>query len=422
LRSAGYVREIRLGLKTLMLHKLRSLLTMLGVVFGVGSVIAMLAVGEGASRDALRQIRKLGSTNILVRSMQPAEEASAQRSRGRVSMYGLGYDDYERLASTIPDVTRVAPVKVVRQQGQLGDRLLDLRLVGTTPEWFELVRRPVVAGRVLLAHDLASHASVVVLTEAGARRLLATERTIGQSVRIGGIFFEVVGIVRSETADGGAVQMPDSEVDAYTPLSVARARFGDTSTRVSAGTRVRERVELHQVIVEASEPERVEPVAAAVAAALARFHPAKDYDVSVPLALLRQAEATKRTFNIVLGSIAGISLLVGGIGIMNIMLASVTERTKEIGIRRAIGARRGQIIRQFLIEAIVLSGSGGLIGIGIGVLIPVLITRLASMATVVTPQSLVLSLGISMAVGIVFGLYPAARAARLDPIVALRHE
>jgi putative ABC transport system permease protein len=183
-----------------------------------------------------------------------------------------------------------------------------------------------------------------------------------------------------------------------------------------------ERVELHQIIVQADKTESVEPTAAAIDEMLARFHKKKDYVVSVPLALLKQAEATKRTFNIVLGSIAGISLVVGGIGIMNIMLASVTERTREIGIRRAIGAKRRQIISQFIIETVVLSTIGGLIGLGLGVLIPVLITYFAGMPTVITLESIVLPLFISAGIGITFGLYPAIRAAQVDPIVALRHE
>jgi putative ABC transport system permease protein len=181
-------------------------------------------------------------------------------------------------------------------------------------------------------------------------------------------------------------------------------------------------VELHQLIVSVGGEDEVERTAAAIERVLALFHKKQDYAISVPLALLRQAEATKRTFAIVLGSIAGISLLVGGIGIMNIMLATVTERTREIGIRRAIGARRTQIVAQFLIETLVLSLSGGVIGIGVGLFIPWLVTVFAKMPTVVTPQSIVLSLGISVSVGIVFGIYPAMRASRLDPIEALRHE
>jgi putative ABC transport system permease protein len=240
-------------------------------------------------------------------------------------------------------------------------------------------------------------------------------------VRIGRYFFEVVGIVRSEGV-GGAIQAPDQEVDAYIPLNGLLALFGETSMRRSTGSFEIERVELHQVLVEVDAIERVEPTAAAIEAMLKRFHRREDYRVSVPLALLRQAEATKRTFNIVLGSIAGISLLVGGIGIMNIMLASVTERTREIGIRRAIGARRRQIVAQFLTETLVLSCSGGVLGIALGLLIPFLITQASGMATAVPFYSIPLSFGISLAVGVVFGLYPAVRAASLDPIEALRHE
>jgi putative ABC transport system permease protein len=350
------------------------------------------------------------------------EEQGAQNVRVRMSVYGLLYDDEQRVAESFPSVRRTVPVKVVQKEGRLGQRSLDLRVVGTNPAWFELVRRPVLAGRTISALDMRGKGNVVVLTEHGARRLLATEQALGASLRLGGDYFEVIGIVKSESMLSGAIQTPDRAVDAYIPLTVARERFGDVFSQMRSGSRIRELVELHQLIVEVKTTEEVEATAEALKVMLARFHKNQDYRISVPLALLRQAEATKRTFNIVLGSIAGISLLVGGIGIMNIMLASVTERTREIGIRRAIGAKRRQIIGQFLIETIVLSTIGGLIGIGIGVLIPWLISRFAGMPTVVSAQSLVLSLGISMGVGIIFGIYPAIRAAQLDPIEALRHE
>jgi len=414
--------DIRMGVKDLLLHKLRSLLTMLGVVFGVGSVIAMLAVGEGASREALEQIRRLGSQNILVSAVLPADEAAATNNRRFVSMYGLLYEDAQRLQETLPTVRRVVPVKTITKEGRLGTRNLDLRLVGTDSTWFDLVRREVIAGRTLSPEDLRSHANVAVLTEHGARRLLATRSAIGEPLRLGGYAFRVIGIVRSEGASDGAMQTPDQQTDAYIPLTTAKERFGDLFVQSKGGTQTRELVELHQIIVEVASLEEVEATAAAIERMFTLFHKKKDYQISVPLALLKQAEASKRTFSIVLGSIAGISLLVGGIGIMNIMLASVTERTREIGIRRAIGAKRRQIVAQFLIETVVLSMSGGLVGIGIGVLIPWLITRVAGMPTIVSPYSLVLSLGISMTVGIVFGIYPAVRAARLDPIEALRHE
>ncbi len=419
------MRNIRLGMKTLMLHKLRSFLTMLGVVFGVASVVAMLAVGEGASKDALERIRKLGSTNIIITSVKPASEEESGRGGSawwQIKMYGLLYEDQQRAEESFSAIRHTVPVKVVSQEGRLGGRTLDLRVVGTTPKWFSLVQRPMTAGRGLTLIDGQERSGVVVLTEYGARRLLATEQTIGQSLRIGAKYYKVVGIVESEGGQGSSVQTPDQEIDAYIPIEVARERYGDVSTQMGSGSFSRESIQLHQIIVQVDSTEHVEPVAAGLETMLARFHPKKDYRISVPLALLREAEATKRTFNIVLGSIAGISLLVGGIGIMNIMLASVTERTREIGIRRAIGAKRKQIITQFLIETMVLSTIGGLIGITIGLFIPWLVTHFAGMPTVVTPHSVILSVGISMTIGLVFGLYPAKRAADMDPIEALRHE
>ncbi len=416
-------RNVRLGIKTLMLHKLRSLLTMLGVVFGVASVVAMLAVGEGASRDALEQLRKLGSTNIIITSIKPAEdEQETTRSPFSISTYGLLYKDERRAGETFETVRRTVPAKIVRKEGRLRARTLDMRIVGTTAGWFDLVQRDVIAGRTLNPRDGERHAGVVVLTEYGARRLLATERSIGQSLRIGGDYYEVVGIVQSEGGQGGAIQTPDQEIDAYIPIEVARERYGDFSMILTAGSMLRESVELHQLIVEVDAPENVEATAAGLERMLAKFHPKTDYRISVPLTLLRAAEDTKRRFNIVLGSIAGISLLVGGIGIMNIMLASVTERTREIGIRRAIGAKRAQIIGQFLIETVVLSSAGGLLGVATGLAIPWVISQMAGMPTIVTGYSLILAVGISVTVGLVFGLYPARHAANLDPIEALRHE
>ena len=416
------VRNIWLGIENLLLHKLRSFLTMLGVVFGVGSVVAMLSVGEGASKEALAQIRRLGSNNIIISSIKPAEQEQTATTTSFMNVYGLTYDDHRRLASGFRQIRQTAPVKIIRKDARLRERSMELRVVGTTPQWFGLVPRDVLAGRVLLASDTEKVAPVAVLTEFGARKLLATGSTIGQTLRIGGNEFEVVGIIRSESGQAGNIQLPDQEADVYIPLGVARRYYGDIFAKMTSGSFERERVELHQIIVQVDDPQHVEAAALGVERVLGMFHKKKDFIVSVPLALLKQTEATKRTFNIVLGSIAGISLLVGGIGIMNIMLASVTERTREIGIRRAIGAKRWQIIYQFLIETVVLSTIGGMIGLGIGVLIPLLITHFSGMPTVVTLNGILLPLFISMAIGILFGLYPAMHAAQVDPIVALRHE
>ena len=422
MRLRRLYKNVRLGVKTLLLHKLRSALTMLGVVFGVGAVIAMLAVGEGASREALDQIRKLGSNNIIITSQKGVDEASGGGANIRMSVYGLTYDDVRRIEEGFEHVVKTVPAKLVRKEGRLGTRSLELRIVGTTPAWFELVQREMLAGRGLTGQDMGGSTNAVVLTEHGARRLLATHGGVGQTVKVATGYFEVVGIVRSESSASEGMQTPDQEIDAYIPLNAAIERYGDVNVIRSAGSQARELVELHEVIVQVDDIANVEATAAAIDRMLANHHPKGDYAVRVPLALLRQAEATRRTFNIVLGSIAGISLLIGGIGIMNIMLASVTERTREIGVRRAIGAKRRQIVGQFLIETVVLSTTGGLIGVGIGLLIPWIISQTADMPTVVTPWSVVLSVGISMSVGIVFGIYPAVRAANLDPIVALRHE
>ena len=422
MRRTRILRDIGLGIENLLLHRTRSVLTMLGVVFGVSSVVAMLSVGEGASRETLERIRRLGSDNIIISSTKSADEEQAATSRSFMSIYGLTYPDYTRIMASCGNIRQAAPAKLLRKEAHLSERTIELRVVGTTPEWFDLVPRPVVAGRVILPSDQERQAPVAVLTEFGARKLLATANTVGQLIFLGGDNFEVIGIVKNESGSAGSVQVPDQDVDVYIPLEVAADYFGDIFVKVSSGSRVRERVELHQIIVQVADVSRVQATAAAIESVLRRFHNKDDYAVSVPLALLQQVQATKRTFNIVLGSIAGISLLVGGIGIMNIMLASVTERTREIGIRRALGAKRKQIIYQFLIEAVVLSTIGGLIGLGLGALIPFLITHFSGMPTVLTAGGIFLPLLISMSVGILFGLYPALHAARVDPIIALRHE
>ena len=422
MKQSRFIRNIWLGIDNLLLHKLRSFLTMLGVVFGVGSVVAMLAVGEGASKEALSQIQKLGSNNIIISSVKSIEEETSSTQRSYMSIYGLTYLDYQRISESFENIRKVAPAKLIRKESRLGSNTLALRIVGTTEGWFELVPRQILAGRIFDKNDDLESSAVTVLTEYGARKLLATRNTIGQTIKIGGDCFEVIGIIKSESGQAGNIQIPDQQIDAYIPLSTVRQYYGDIFSKRTAGSRTRELVELHQIIVQVDKTENVESAAAGIERMLQNFHEKKDYDVSVPLALLKQAEATKRTFNIVLGSIASISLLVGGIGIMNIMLASVTERTREIGIRRAVGAKRKQIIIQFLIETVVLSTLGGIVGLTLGIAIPCIITYFTRMPTVITVESILLPFFISVGVGIVFGLYPAASAAKVDPIVALRHE
>jgi len=413
--------EILTGFKTLWLHKLRSFLTILGVVFGVGSVVAMLAIGAGASQQTLEQIERLGSRNILIRSVK-LEAAGKADTRVRFPIYGLKYADVERFEGAFSGIEQVVAMKILEKRARLGGNHMDLRLVGTTANWFDVVEQPLLAGRLFTAEDERMQRKVCVLTRYTASKLLANQATLGQLIRIDSQLFEVVGIVDSaDTVAGGtSMQTPDQVMDAYVPLSTARASYGDIHVKYSAGNRERSLIELHQIILQLVEPALVRSAARSIATTLERFHDQKDYAIDVPLELLQQTERTKRTFSIVLGSIAGISLIVGGIGIMNIMLASVTERTQEIGIRRAIGATKGMIIRQFLIEAVLLTVTGGLLGVAFGVGVPSVVEHFTDMPTQISLLSVVFSLIISILVGLAFGLYPAWKAAHLDPIRALR--
>ena len=257
-------------------------------------------VGEGASEEAMARIRKLGSDNIILTSVKSAQEEARSTQRSNMSIYGLTYADYRRISESFPNVLRVAPAKLLRKESRLRERSMELRVVGATPDWFQLVPRTLVAGRVIRQEDQDKRAPVAILTEYGARKLLATQGSVGQTLRIGGKEFEVVGIIQSEGGQSGSVQVPDQEIDVYIPLEVAQRYYGDIFTKRTSGSQEREKVELHQVIVQVDDPKNAESVAAAIERMLERFHKKKDYAVSVPLALLKQAEATKRTFNIVL--------------------------------------------------------------------------------------------------------------------------
>lgn len=423
-------RTVRLGVKALWLHRLRSLLTMLGIVFGVCSVIAMLAIGEGASYEAQQQIRQLGSNNIIVRSVKPPETQSTNTEASRAVEYGITYADVNRIRATIPGVTIVVPARIIRSDVWYRARQVDCDIHGTVPWYPEMRNHPVARGRFFTQMDFDHRRNVCVLGASTAESLFPFGGAIGQRIRVGTSYYHVVGVMQPQgsSENGGSVPQATSdrkgaEYTMYIPLSTARERFGETIVRQSSGSFEAETVELHEVTVKIANLDYVIETSVIINEILAHTHTKmQDFEIVVPLELLRQAERTKQIFNIVLGAIAAISLLVGGIGIMNIMLASVTERTREIGIRRALGAKRRDIIFQFLIETVLLSGSGGLIGVAIGITIPAAITYFAEMQTIVTLGSPLMAFTISALIGVVFGLYPAFRAAHMDPVEALRHE
>lgn len=432
--GAGRMKlTIKLGLKSLWLHRLRSLLTVLGIVFGVCSVIAMLAIGEGASYEAQEQIRSLGSNNIIVRSVKPPEEKSSTSQRTWLLEYGITYADLERIRATLPGVEILVPARIMRQDVWNGGRRIDCDLYGTVPWYPEVNNHRVARGRFFTETEMNDGTYVAVLDAGVESALFPIDPAIGNTLRAGSHYYRVIGVMEPQSArltkDGASTPPANNANGAsgapnriYVPLNAARKQFGEILVNQQSGSFEATRVELHEATVKVARLEDVVDTAQVIADLLAANHRKTDYEVVVPLELLRQAERTKRIFNIVLGAIAAISLLVGGIGIMNIMLASVTERTREIGIRRALGAKRRDIIIQFLVETVLLSGAGGVLGVILGIAIPMVITWFAGMKTIVTLWSPFIAFSISAMVGVVFGLYPALRAANMDPVEALRHE
>ncbi|MBN1392016.1 MAG: ABC transporter permease, partial [Sedimentisphaerales bacterium] len=420
-------RIAKLGVKSLWMHRLRSTLTMLGIIFGVCSVIAMLAIGEGASQAAQEAIARLGSTNLIIETAKPPEKQTDTGKVETVHKYGLTYADAESIHNTIPDIEVVVPVREIAQQEAryLNHPKVAVKVIGTIPWYTEISPVQLIRGRFLSSTDLHHQQNVCVIDEEVARKLFIFDDPMNEDIRIQGNYYRVVGVVGASASadvqnefgkDIVAPVNPSGGVigNIYVPLTTAKTRFTELSASFSGGSESIERVELQKIIVKVDSIEQVLPMRDILNASLTQFHDKSDYHIAVPLEQLRQAARTKRIFSIVLGSIAAISLLVGGIGIMNIMLATISERTREVGIRRALGARKRDIIVQFLSETLLLTLTGGILGIVFGSLIPFLVTYFGRMPTIITASSLVLAFGISALVGIAFGLYPAYRAANMD--------
>ncbi|MCR9245360.1 MAG: ABC transporter permease [bacterium] len=419
----GSWRIVRLGLKSLMLHKLRSSLTTAGILFGVASVIAMLAVGEGAKIEALERFRDMGVTNLIARSKKPAESLSnSQQSAWMPIGYGLQFEEADLIAASLPDAT-VIRIREIKKNMQRGENFRSSIVVGTEADFLEVANMRVREGRWLSNVDNERLANVCVLGATLSRLLFPLENPMGQTILVGDDDrYRVVGVLAEQGRTAGAGSTPYDEC-MFIPINTSNRRFGVILTNRSGGSFSRERVELHEVKVKMPDSTTVPAGAKILRDLVERQHKDKnDVLVTVPLELLKQEEESKRMFNIVLAVIASISLLVGGIGIMNVMLATVTERTREIGIRRALGAKRKHIIQQFLVESGVLSALGGVVGVALGIVLPFLITIWFDQKTIILPHHVGLAFGISAAVGVVFGIYPAWRAANMDPVDALRHE
>jgi len=436
---------IRLGLSNLRRHLLRSVLTALGIILGVAAVITNSAIGEGSRRAALDQIERLGATNIIIRSIKPPESASAggNQRRSFVSRFGLTRDDLRVLEAEFPDAETIVPLKSVGSQVIREGLRRTSQAFGTTPDLQDAGKLTVGRGRYLTDSDMDERASVAVVGAELARLMFPFDDPLGQTLRIDTKPFLIVGILQPIGLAGGAgapLVGRDLNFDMHVPISTAEQQFGDTVTRSAAGSMQSEAVQISEIYLVAPSRELVVPYASLVQRVIAVRHPdMTDVTLVVPYELLREAERTALTWKLVLTAIAGISLLVGGIGIMNIMLASVTERTREIGIRRALGATRKHIVWQFLVETGVLSSAGGLVGVALGVglslfiggvvpylyqlpLVGGLFSRGASLPTRLSESSIIVAFTVAAATGIVFGLYPAIMAAKKDPISALRHD
>jgi putative ABC transport system permease protein len=424
--SSQLIDTLRLGLRSLAAHRLRSLLTALGIVLGVASMIVMLAVGEAARHQALKQLEDLGAKTIVLRSVKPTDEPQENQGQDLLA-FGLTYADLRRIQGTIPTVTAATPMREYRKTVRYRDRKQECRVMGVTPEFLQQHNIQLAGGRAIDDLDEARFDNVAIIGAATAEALFPTEQPVGRSITIESVdrprAFTVIGMTEPKTlAAGGAGGDADYSRVVFLPFATDRARFGREIISWTTGSFKWERLDISQIVVSVDSLANVPKTAAALQSLIDQFHPRKDVVITVPLDLLKRAEQTQRIFTLILGAIAGISLVVGGIGIMNIMLATVTERTREIGIRRALGAKRRDIANQFLIETLILSCSGGLLGIGLGLALSHIVARVLDLPVIIPLWSPVLAFAVSVGVGLASGTYPARRAAWLDPIEALRHE
>ena len=413
----GLLPELYMGLSSLLAHKLRSLLTMMGMIFGVGAVVAMLSITAGAQKEMMSYIDLLGVNNIIVEAKEAVDRNELQARR--LISPGLTFRDYRAIKENVQGLEASTPRKRFKPLKILPKTSAEPPLlIGVDPSYLIINSLKVIEGRFFNEKDNDTSAPVCVLGEAAKVNLLGYEPAVGKYIKVNDTWLQVIGVLSQQAtadSDSEGVEVSNRNNLIISPLNTVMRRFEDNNSylkdeidgiymRVAPGTDSIETAGIVRAILDSTHKD------------------AGDYNTIVPAGLLEQRRRTSFIFSVVMLCIAGISLLVGGIGIMNIMLATVLERTKEIGIRRAIGARQVDIIRQFLMEALLISMLGGLIGIAFGFTLSKVIATAAGWSTVVTTSSIAVAFGVSVGIGLLFGIYPAMQAAKLDPIEAMRYD
>ncbi|MFN8549357.1 MAG: ABC transporter permease [Candidatus Eisenbacteria bacterium] len=447
--EAHVVPSVRTALEALSHNTLRAGLTSLGILFGVASVIAMLAIGKGAEQEILAQMRLLGTNNIVVRPLVEQREGLVKEedaARPKRFSPGLGLSDAESVREVVGAVDAVSGEVVLESVLTREGHRRSGKLVGVEPSYFELFNLRLVSGALWATAQAENAAPVCVIGDGVRARFFTTEPPLGRTIKVGEVWLTVIGVLEDRKMPTGTADrlgIRDANMDVYLPLSTMLLRyrnraqvtnrdveqaartFDEDGQELEAGLRA-ERAnqnQLDRIVVRVREAAQVPAVADVLRRMLLRRHnQVIDFEVVVPELLLKQEQRTKTIFNLVLGAIASISLVVGGIGIMNIMLASVLERIREIGVRRAVGATRRDILSQFLAEAMLISLGGGIAGILLGAGIAFAIERFAGIRTIVSGSSVAIAFGVSLSIGVAFGILPAWRAAEQDPIVSLRYE
>jgi len=420
-------------------HKVRSLLTILGIVFGVGAVVAMLSIGEGARQETLEQISILGLHNIIVRAVSPEPPSTQGQQPTKVTnSEGLTIKDAQAIKAECSFAESVEAVSEQKKLAFFGGEHADVTVLGVTPNYTNVYPARVTQGRFVTQMDLSETANNCVIGASVKQKLFGFHQSLGEHVKLGDEWFTVIGVLapKGEAAKSSGLASRDQNLDVFIPVTTSEMKFGREKDPIKVGSKFsfsgggwsladQNKIQspIDEITIALHRDADANAAAAVIGRILTRRHnKAEDFAVTVPEALLEQSQATERIFNVVMLAIASISLIVGGIGIMNIMLASVLERTHEIGIRRALGATSRTVAAQFLTEALILSMSGGVMGLAIGYAMTQAISSYADWRTIVTPLSMILAFSVSVATGIGFGYYPARQAARKDPIEALRYE